>query len=80
MLPTGEGKDMHWEYALIGLLLINAFLMAKLSYQSAKNKTDRQASVVLVSIVLSVIFFPAAWAHCWYWAKRLPDKGFIKFD
>lgn len=72
---------MHWDYALIGLLMLtNAFLMATLSYKSAKNKTERQAAVVFQSVLFSVFFFPAAWIHCWYWGRRLPDKGFIKVD
>jgi hypothetical protein len=72
---------MHWDYALIGLLLIlNAILMATLSYKSARNKTDSHGAVVFQSLILSIIFFPAGWVHCWYWGRRLPNKGYIKLD
>nr|WP_136250171.1 hypothetical protein [Ningiella ruwaisensis] len=72
---------MYFDFAVIGvLILMNAILMATLSYKSAKNKTERQTSVVLQSFILSVLFFPAGWIHCWYWGRRLPDKGYIKLD
>ncbi|MFC4701876.1 hypothetical protein ACFO4O_17130 [Glaciecola siphonariae] len=72
---------LQWDSALVGLvLLMNAALMVVLSYKSAKNKTDAHAAVVIQSLVLSFIFFPASWIHCWYWGRRLPDRGFIKLD
>jgi hypothetical protein len=68
-------------FFLIGLLLlVNVIVTAALSFKSAKNKTDYQAMVVVMSVFLSVCFFPAGWVHCWYWKRRLPDQGFIKFD
>jgi hypothetical protein len=72
---------MQWDYALVGLLIVtNAIFVATLSYKSAKNKTDHQASVVLQSFILSLVIFPLGWLHCWYWSKKLPDKGYIKLD
>jgi hypothetical protein len=72
---------MYWDYVLLGLLLlVNAGFVAVLSFKSAKNKTDYQSTVVGMSILLSLCFFPAGWVHYWYWRRRMPDQGFIKFD
>jgi predicted branched-subunit amino acid permease len=72
---------MYFDFALIGFLLaLNAILVSMLTYKHAKNKTDHQMSVVLVSLILSLSLFPLGWIHCWHWSKKLPDRGFIKLD
>lgn len=54
------------------ILFIHLLVILFLTLKFAKGKSDNLPLVGIYSFLLSILFFPASWLYCWYWARKEP--------
>ncbi len=55
-------------------VVINLFIMLFLTLMFAKRKSGYLPLVALYTFLLSVLFIPASWLYCMYWAFKKPKE------